>query len=159
MQSAETVLKVIRDRGQRGLPVQRLYRQLVNPDLYRRARALVFPGEEDFGITPLEAQATGRPVIAFGRGGALETVTPDTGILFESQTVESLVEALRQFDAFEASFDPQAARTNAARFSKPAFQRAFLAQVERMLDGRDAGPGVQPSSELRRGEGSHTSLG
>ncbi|MGA9523980.1 MAG: glycosyltransferase [Myxococcaceae bacterium] len=123
------------------------------PELYRNARALIFPGEEDFGITPLEAQATGRPVIALARGGALETVTPETGILFDSQTVESLVAALGRFDAFEARFDPQTARVNAARFSKPAFQRAFLAQVETLLDGPATVQGIAtPMSRIGAGQ-------
>ena len=101
--------------------------------LYRDARALVFPGEEDFGLTPLEAQAAGRPVIALARGGVLETVTPDTGILFEPQTAEALTAAVRSFDAFESRFDPAAARRNAARFDKASFQKRFREQVDALL--------------------------
>jgi glycosyltransferase involved in cell wall biosynthesis len=97
--------------------------------LYRGARALVFPGVEDFGITPLEAQASGRPVIAFSRGGALETVTPQTGVFFNEQTPESLMGALEVFEAFEAGFEPAKARANAQRFSRLAFQRAFLKEL------------------------------
>src|SRR6202035_2258067 len=73
-------------------------------DHLRRARALLFPGEEDFGIVPVEAQACGAPVIAFGRGGVTETVLPlggrrdPTGVWFDEQTVESLVGALRHFE-------------------------------------------------------------
>jgi glycosyltransferase involved in cell wall biosynthesis len=64
-------------------------------DLYRRCRLLVFPGEEDFGIVPLEAQACGKPVVAFGRGGALETVRDgETGVFFADQTPEALGEAV-----------------------------------------------------------------
>ena len=102
-------------------------------DLYRHARALVFPGEEDFGLTPLEAQAAGRPVIALARGGALETVTPETGILFEPQTAEALAAAVRSFDAFEARFDPAVARRNASRFDKGSFQKRFREQVDALL--------------------------
>jgi glycosyltransferase involved in cell wall biosynthesis len=102
-------------------------------DLYRQARALVFPGEEDFGLTPLEAQAAGRPVIALARGGALETVTPETGILFEPQTPEALAAAVRSFDAFEAKFDPAAARRNASRFDKASFQKRLREQVDALL--------------------------
>lgn len=102
-------------------------------DLYRGARALVFPGEEDFGLTPLEAQAAGRPVIALARGGALETVTPATGILFAEQTVDALIDAVRGLDAFERSFDPAAARQNALRFGKAVFQSRYRAQVEAAL--------------------------
>jgi glycosyltransferase involved in cell wall biosynthesis len=103
------------------------------PELYRHARALVFPGEEDFGITPLEAQACGRPVIALGRGGALETVTPKTGIFFSDPTEESLVSAMHRFNAFERDFDPATARHQAASFSLQRFQNGLRAEVEAML--------------------------
>lgn len=103
------------------------------PALYRNARALLFTGEEDFGLTPLEAQATGRPVIAYARGGVLETVTPRTGLFFSEQTPAALADAVRQFDAWEAGFRPQEARTQARGFSKQAFQRGILAEVEALL--------------------------
>lgn len=109
------------------------------PGLYRDARALLFTAEEDFGITPLEAQATGRPVIAFGKGGALETVTSRTGLFFSEQTPESLAAAVRQFEHWEADFRPADARAQAERFSRAAFQRAILAEVEALL-GRPASP-------------------
>ncbi len=117
--------------------------------LYRDARALVFTGEEDFGLTPLEAQASGRPVIALARGGALETVTERTGLFFAEQTVDALVEVLGRFDAFEAGFDPEHARAQALGFSKPAFQRRLLAEVAALseadtgvaLDGKPASNG------------------
>lgn len=99
------------------------------PELYRNARALVFPGVEDFGITPLEAQASGRPVIAFGEGGALETVTPQTGLFFASQTVDSLANALRAFDAFESRFSPDDARAQALLFSKRRFQEQLVEEL------------------------------
>ena len=98
-------------------------------ELYRNARALIFPGVEDFGITPLEAQACGRPVIAFAAGGALETVTDETGLFFKEQSVDSLVTALAEFDAFEAGFEPAQARASAKRFSRSAFQRALLDEL------------------------------
>ena len=98
--------------------------------LYGNARALIFPGVEDFGITPLEAQACGRPVIAFGRGGALETVTEKTGLFFEEQTVDSLLSALSKFDAFEATFDGAAARAHAMHFSRASFQQQLLTELE-----------------------------
>ena len=97
------------------------------PALFRGARALVFPGEEDFGLTPLEAQATGRPVIAYARGGALETVTSQTGVFFGTQTVDALVEAVRRFEG--ATFDPALARAQASRFSLQAFQTGMRAEL------------------------------
>jgi glycosyltransferase involved in cell wall biosynthesis len=103
------------------------------PALYRGARALVFPGLEDFGITPLEAQACGRPVIAFGAGGALETVTSRTGVFFAEQTVEALVQAVRAFDAFERTFSPAAARAQASRFTRAAFQAGIRREVESLV--------------------------
>lgn len=106
------------------------------PALYRGARALVFPGEEDFGIAPLEALASGRPVIALGRGGALETLTPETGLLFDAPTVEALVEALARFEAFERGFDPARARARAELFSQERFRAAFRTRVEALLAGR-----------------------
>ena len=104
------------------------------PSLYRNARALIFPGEEDFGITPLEAQAAGRPVIALARGGALETVLPETGILFEPQTVDALVDAISSFDDFEEKrFSAQRARENAQRFNREAFQQAMRLHLDALL--------------------------
>ena len=100
------------------------------PGLYRDARALVFPGVEDFGLTPLEAQACGRPVIALGRGGALETVRSSTGLFFGEPTVESLRSAVERFDAFEAGFSPAAARENAMRFSRGAFLTGMRAELK-----------------------------
>lgn len=99
------------------------------PALYRGARALVFPGVEDFGITPLEAQASGRPVIAFADGGALETVTAQTGVFFAEQSVSGLVDALQRFDRFEAAFQPRDAREQAQRFSKAQFQSQLLEEL------------------------------
>ena len=105
------------------------------PGLYRDARALIFTPEEDFGITPLEAQATGRPVIAFGRGGALETVTSRTGLFFSEQTPAALAAAVRQFEVWEPGFRPEDARSQAERFSRAAFQRAMLSEVDALLSG------------------------
>jgi glycosyltransferase involved in cell wall biosynthesis len=103
------------------------------PALYRDARAFIFTGEEDFGLTPLEAQATGRPVIAFARGGALETVTADTGLFFEQQTREALVAAVRSFDRWEERFKPSEARANALRFSKEAFIKRMRDELAALL--------------------------
>jgi len=100
-----------------------------------RARAYVFAAEEDFGIMPVEAQGCGTPVIAYGRGGALETVRgPDkdkpTGLFFDRQTEEAIVAAVRAFDADAARFTPENCRDNAKAFSRATFRERFLALVE-----------------------------
>lgn len=105
----------------------------------QRARAFVFAAEEDFGITPVEAQACGTPVIAFGRGGALETVvmSPDpakaTGVFFPEQTVESLITAVQAFEAHPEGFRPDTCRRQAEKFSIEQFRDAFSAYVEARL--------------------------
>ncbi len=103
------------------------------PALYRNARALIFPGLEDFGLTPLESMATGRPVIAFRGGGALDTVTPATGLFFEQQTVESLTAAVKGFAAFEATFAPAAARAQALRFDEASFISGLDREISAVL--------------------------
>jgi glycosyltransferase involved in cell wall biosynthesis len=94
--------------------------------LYARCRAFIFPGEEDFGLTPIEAQASGRPVIAYGRGGTLETIVAnETGIFFPEQSVDSLAHALEGFD--HRAFDPQRIRAHARdTFDISVFRRRFL---------------------------------
>jgi glycosyltransferase involved in cell wall biosynthesis len=90
-------------------------------DHMRACRALIFPGKEDFGITPVEAQATGRPVVAYGGGGALETVVDGvTGVLFDEQTPEALCEAVQRSSAI--SFDQDAIRRHALRFDREVFE-------------------------------------
>ncbi|MBO0779261.1 MAG: glycosyltransferase [Ktedonobacteraceae bacterium] len=96
---------------------------------FQHCRAFLFPGYEDFGITPLEAQACGRPVIAYGAGGALASIVDGvTGVFFREQTVESLVEALATFD--ERQFDPSAIRNHALEFDKSRFNRRILQFIE-----------------------------
>ncbi len=100
-----------------------------------RCRAFLFPGEEDFGITPLEAQASGRPVIAYGAGGALASVVDGvTGVFFHEQTVESLSKALASFDP--RTFDPEVIHNHALEFDKPRFQRRILQFIETKLQER-----------------------
>lgn len=90
--------------------------------LMANCRAFLFPGFEDFGIAPVEAQAAGRPVIALAKGGALDTVLDgETGLFFHEQSVEALIDAITQFE--RRSFDPAAARANAERFSIGRFRR------------------------------------
>ena len=101
-------------------------------DHFRKCRALIFPGIEDFGITPLEAQASGRPVIAYRAGGVLETIREQiTGLFFDRQTPDSLIEAVEQFEASPAPFDPRDCRESAERFGPDRFRSKlsdFLAQ-------------------------------
>jgi glycosyltransferase involved in cell wall biosynthesis len=111
--------------------------------LYARCRALVYTQEEDFGIAALEAQASGRPVIALGRGGALETVRaldgpPDTaahatGVFFDTQTRAALADGVARFEAAEAFFDAKLIRSHAERFSAARFRDEFLREVQATL--------------------------
>lgn len=93
-----------------------------------KAKGFVFAADEDFGIAPLEAQASGTPVIALAKGGSLETVTEKTGLFFQEQTVASLVKAIRRFETME--FDPWAIRKHAEKFSRQRFNEAFKTFVE-----------------------------
>ena len=100
----------------------------------QRARAFVFAAEEDFGIVTVEAQACGTPVIAYGKGGATETVVPGvTGVFFDEQTDASLLLALKEFEARERDFDPDVIRSNATRFGMARFADEFRAAVERAI--------------------------
>ena len=102
-------------------------------DEYRRALAVLLPGEEDFGIVPVEAQACGRPVVAVARGGALETITPgETGILFDDLTPVSMASALETVAA--AQFDPERLRANAQRFSRERHVERMQAVIDETLD-------------------------
>jgi glycosyltransferase involved in cell wall biosynthesis len=95
-------------------------------------RAFLFPGEEDFGITPLEAQACGRPVIAYGAGGALASIIDGvTGMFFQEQTVESLAAVLASFH--EHAFDPYVIHNHALEFDTPLFRRRILQFIEAKL--------------------------
>jgi glycosyltransferase involved in cell wall biosynthesis len=100
--------------------------------LYRTSIATVLPGEEDFGIVPVEAQACGRPVVALGRGGVLDTVVPDvTGVLVDDGSVEALAAGLRT--ALGREWDGGAIRAHAERFSRDRFTRQIAAAAEELL--------------------------
>jgi len=99
-------------------------------DLFSRARGFVFPGLEDFGITPVESLAAGCPVIAYGKGGALETVTRETGVFFQDQTVESLMNAIEIVEKGAFSGSEEACRERAAHFTKERFKRDFTTLLE-----------------------------
>ncbi|MES2666270.1 MAG: glycosyltransferase [Pseudomonadota bacterium] len=96
-----------------------------------RCRALIFPGEEDFGIVPVEAMASGRPVIAYGRGGALDSVIDrQTGLLFRDQSVDGLIEAVTRFEAEGlADLDPAVMLAQAGRFTEAAFRAGITASL------------------------------
>ncbi len=98
--------------------------------LYARCRAFIFPGEEDFGLTPIEAQAAGRPVIAFGRGGTRETILDgETGVFFDEQSVDSLVDTLRRFD--HRAYDPARIRAHVrSSFDLSVFRERFIRFLE-----------------------------
>lgn len=112
-------------------------------EMMQKAKAFVFAAEEDFGITPLEAQACGTPVIAYGRGGALETVLPlgtekPTGIFFKEQTAESIQEAVACFEKERAVFTPESCRENALRFSAERFRESFARFVNDKIEQRQS---------------------
>jgi glycosyltransferase involved in cell wall biosynthesis len=115
-------------------------------DLYASCRALVFTGEEDLGIAPLEAHASGRPVIAYGKGGVLETVVPlnsfrqgqdsnqaPTGVFFAEPTSSSLISAVEYFEKEEDSFDPTSIRLHAGSFSRERFKHQIRDHIEAQL--------------------------
>ena len=116
---------------------------------YAHCRALILPGEEDFGITPLEAQASGRPVVAYSAGGALASVIDGvTGTFFQEQTVESLAATLAAFD--ETRYDPQIIRDHALEFDKPRFHRRILQFIEAKMNAARPHELRTPTNELVR---------
>jgi glycosyltransferase involved in cell wall biosynthesis len=112
--------------------------------LYGSCQALIFPGEEDFGIVPLEAQACGRPVIAYEKGGVLETVIPvkasvenggwPNGIFFSDQTPAGLISAVELYQKMQSRFDPKKIREHAAQFSAQRFRNQIHEYVQARLD-------------------------
>jgi len=121
-------------------------------EYFKKCRALIFPGEEDFGIVPLEAQACGKPVIAFGKGGALETVigldltsearTNATGIFFYEQSPQALKQAVRQFEKLRDRFDPGKCRDNALRFDRSIYQKSIRDYILQIVTSAASTSGV-----------------
>ena len=114
----------------------------------QKCRALIFPGEEDFGIVPLEAQACGKAVIAYGKGGALETVigfdeasgrnAHATGVFFHKQSPKALREEILRFEKIEDQFDSRKCRSNALRFDRSVYKRSMQQYIQSVIDGASA---------------------
>lgn len=107
----------------------------------QKAKAFVFAAEEDFGITPVEAQACGTPVIAYGKGGALETIRgqeceDSTGLFFYRQTTEAIIEVVRSFETLSTDILPQICRNNAERFSTERFLTDMRSYIDEKSRGR-----------------------
>jgi glycosyltransferase involved in cell wall biosynthesis len=99
----------------------------------QECRALIFPGEEDFGIVPVEIQAAGKPVLAYGKGGCLETVIDGkTGLFFPEQTVESIKGSIQEFISSEGEFNPEVISTHAQQFSRSRFQLEVKQLVDKL---------------------------
>ncbi len=111
------------------------------PDLLKRCRAFIWPGEEDFGIAPLQAMAAGRPVIAYAAGGVLDTVVPGTGCLFAVQTVAAMIEAVSGFDP--TAVDPGFIRAHAEKFDTAVFKRKMETFIAEKIEAHRRGDSAQ----------------
>jgi glycosyltransferase involved in cell wall biosynthesis len=111
-------------------------------DVYAGCKALIFPGVEDFGLVPLEANAAGRPAIAFRGGGALDTIEPGVnGLFFQEPSAESLIEAVRILESGRVNFQPERIREHARKFDKSVFKERFRKYLAGLLGpGKTGGP-------------------
>ncbi|WP_273875163.1 glycosyltransferase family 4 protein [Serratia marcescens] len=128
-------MKKIKSKAKNNIEILGYQNNDVLEDYMKRAKAFLFAAEEDFGITPVEAQACGTPVIAYGRGGVLETVRPygvekPTGIFFDSQSVPAVIDAVARFEKISHEFTVQDCRNNASRFAVERFQGEMSAYVQ-----------------------------
>ncbi len=127
-------LAALRSRARSNIAFLGRQSRTVVRDLMRRCQAFIFPGLEDFGIAPVEAMSVGRPVVAFGGGGALDTVAPGvSGALFHEQTTDGLMDVLADFRGDQ--FSPTACRAQAEQFSREQFRQKLLDYLTRVLGG------------------------
>jgi len=123
--------KILKRMGGETIQFHGYQQRAVVIDMLRRAKGFIFPGDEDFGIAPLESMACGTPVVAFGAGGALETVIDGkTGVFFTEPTAASLIDTLKRFE--EMSFDPTTCRTQAELFSQKLFEENLKRIIQKM---------------------------
>lgn len=125
--------EMLDDLRRRALPNIRFVRHLDYASLrkaYAQAQALIFTAEEDFGIVPVEANASGRPVIGYGKGGLCDTILPEeTGIYFNEQSADSLIDAVQRYQRWSRHFDPVDAVSNSRRFAPENFDYGFMKKV------------------------------
>jgi glycosyltransferase involved in cell wall biosynthesis len=119
------------------------------PGLYANCRAFLFAADEDFGIAPVEAQSYGRPVVAYGHGGSLETVRvndptglPNTGLFFQHQTITSVVNAIQRFESIETQFEPEQIQQHAFQFGTLRFIDSIKALVDDAVRKKQQGSGL-----------------
>lgn len=123
-------MEKIKSKASKNIEILGYQPNSIMEDHMQKAKAFVFAAEEDFGITPVEAQACGTPVIAFGKGGSLETIRPygvekPTGLFFDKQDVNSVIQAVENFELISDKIEPSMCRDNAVRFSSERFQKEF----------------------------------